>query len=274
MKTIYSIGETAKTHGISKQTLIYYDRINLLKPHHSDPKTGYRYYSMEEFATLDVILLLKEIGVPLNQIKDYLDHRDINSSIALFQTQEQRLEQKIRALKQLQDKIKNKLLVFSDYEQSDYEEDIVFMRKHPPLHIIEMEIDEPGELPQLDIAMKKLMQYMRKKRYVFNYQVGTTVKKSALDQGEYQYNQTIFTIVDKPLKDPYYRLIEEASYTEIYFKGNYDSFEEPYEKLLNYIKTHKLTIIGPAYELNISDMFSVRDRNEYITEIRIPVMKK
>ncbi|MEG0095826.1 MAG: MerR family transcriptional regulator [Erysipelotrichaceae bacterium] len=271
MLVIYSIGETAKIHGISKQTLIYYDRIGILKPHHYDPNNGYRYYTMEEFATLDVILLLKEIGVPLNQIKTYLLHRNIKESIALFKKQEEQLDKKIKSLKQIQTKVKNKLLVFQDYKESNDKENLVFLSKHPQLHTIEMSMEEPGNLAQLDIAIKKLMQYMKKKNYIFNYQVGTTIKESFLKEAKFFCNQTIFTFVDKPLKDPYYHRIEAATYATIYFKGTYEQFKEPYQKLFDYIKQHDYKIIGPSYELNISDLYSVIDSNEYITEIRIPI---
>lgn len=273
MNTIYSIGETAKIHGISKQTLIYYDKIDLLKPHSYDPNNNYRYYTMEEFATLDIILLLKEIGVPLAQIKDYLKNRNIVSSIALFKQQEQRLEKRIRILKHLQAKIKNKLIVFQDYEESAYEEDIVFIKDHPAYHVIEMEIKDPGGIPELEIAMKKLMQYMRDKNYIFNYQVGTTIQYERLMNRLFYENQTILTFVDKPLKDIHYKHINSATYVTIYFKGNYNSFHKPYEQLFRYINEHHYEIIGPSYELNITDLYSVHDNNEYITEIRIPIKK-
>ncbi|MEG0958025.1 MAG: MerR family transcriptional regulator [Erysipelotrichaceae bacterium] len=274
MLTNYSIGETAMIHGISKQTLIYYDQISLLKPHHYDPYNHYRYYTMEEFATLDIILLLKEIGVPLNQIKSYLNHRNVKQSIDLFKQQEAKLEKKIRSLKHLQAKINNKLRVFQDYNESSQEVDVVFLRHQPLQHIIEMKLDAPGDLSQLDIATKKLMQYMKKKNYIFNYQIGTTIDETELKNGEYYHNQTLFTLVNKPLKDPYYRTILPVTYATIYFKGNYEHFKVPYIKLLTFINQHDYEIIGPAYELNISDLYSVSDDNEYITEIRIPIKIK
>ena len=59
MQSVFTIGETAKIHHISKQTLIFYDKKGLLKPAYVDKNNGYRYYSLEEFAALDVILFLK-----------------------------------------------------------------------------------------------------------------------------------------------------------------------------------------------------------------------
>jgi len=65
------IGEMAKIHNISTQTLRYYDSIGLLKPRHKDEENGYRYYDIEQFAQLDSILFLKKLGMPLKDIKKY-----------------------------------------------------------------------------------------------------------------------------------------------------------------------------------------------------------
>ncbi len=62
----------ASLHGLSRQTLILYDKNDLFKPVKVE-KNGYRYYSVEQIPRLRLICLLKEIGVPLAQIKEYLD---------------------------------------------------------------------------------------------------------------------------------------------------------------------------------------------------------
>ena len=42
MKDMFSIGELASYQNISKQTLIYYDKIGLFKPAYVDPDNKYR----------------------------------------------------------------------------------------------------------------------------------------------------------------------------------------------------------------------------------------
>lgn len=48
MKNLFSIGEVSKYQNISKQTLIYYDKIGLFRPAYVDPDNGYRYYSPKQ----------------------------------------------------------------------------------------------------------------------------------------------------------------------------------------------------------------------------------
>ena len=58
------VSEMAALHGVSRQTLILYDRNGLLKPEHVGAN-GYRYYSIDQVPRLRLICLLKEMGVPL-----------------------------------------------------------------------------------------------------------------------------------------------------------------------------------------------------------------
>jgi DNA-binding transcriptional MerR regulator len=54
------------------KTLRYYDEIGLLKPIEIDRFTGYRYYSASQLSRLNRILLLKDLGLSLDQIRRLL----------------------------------------------------------------------------------------------------------------------------------------------------------------------------------------------------------
>ncbi len=58
MKNLFSIGEVAKQQNISRQTLIFYDKIGLFRPAYVDPATGYRYYSVGQLDYLDTICII------------------------------------------------------------------------------------------------------------------------------------------------------------------------------------------------------------------------
>lgn len=51
MSTYISISEMAKLHGITRQTLIHYDSIDLFKPAKVDTN-GYRYYCKHQIPYL------------------------------------------------------------------------------------------------------------------------------------------------------------------------------------------------------------------------------
>ena len=68
------IGEFAKLGQVSIATLRYYDQWDLLKPNMHDPETGYRYYSLDQLPRLNRIVVLKELGFPLEQIALLLEN--------------------------------------------------------------------------------------------------------------------------------------------------------------------------------------------------------
>lgn len=70
MSLPYRIGEFAELSGISVKTLRFYDEIGLLHPAGVDPRTRYRFYLPQQLQELASILALKDIGVPLAQIRN------------------------------------------------------------------------------------------------------------------------------------------------------------------------------------------------------------
>lgn len=69
MSAQYRIGEFAALSGISAKTLRFYDEIGLLRPASIDPRTRYRFYVPQQLAELASILALKEMGVPLAEVR-------------------------------------------------------------------------------------------------------------------------------------------------------------------------------------------------------------
>ena len=62
MKNLFSIGEIAKLQNISRQTLLFYDKIGLFCPAYTDPDNGYRYYSSSQLDYLDTICIMKKLA--------------------------------------------------------------------------------------------------------------------------------------------------------------------------------------------------------------------
>lgn len=57
---LFTIGQFAALHEINKKTLMWYDEIGLLKPA-CIKENGYRYYSYQQSAALETILMLREL---------------------------------------------------------------------------------------------------------------------------------------------------------------------------------------------------------------------
>lgn len=72
MTTLVPIGVFAHATRLSVRALRHYDRLGLLVPARIDPGTGYRRYSLEQFARAGLIRRLRELEVPLAEIAEIL----------------------------------------------------------------------------------------------------------------------------------------------------------------------------------------------------------
>lgn len=79
-----SISEVAALTGVSQRTLHYYDEIDLLPPT-STSEAGYRFYDDAALERLQHILLFKELGFPLKDIRRLLDDPHFDRITALEQ---------------------------------------------------------------------------------------------------------------------------------------------------------------------------------------------
>lgn len=76
MENLLSIGEVAKIRNVNVQSLRYYEKLGILIPAYINPDTGYRYYSLEQIMILDTIILCIDLGIPLKDLKNYVDGDD------------------------------------------------------------------------------------------------------------------------------------------------------------------------------------------------------
>jgi DNA-binding transcriptional MerR regulator len=67
---MFRIGDFSRIARVSARLLRFYEEIGLFTPAHADPQTGYRYYTVAQLAPLNRILVLRDLGFNLDQIRD------------------------------------------------------------------------------------------------------------------------------------------------------------------------------------------------------------
>ena len=92
-----TIGEFATITRLSRKALRHYHDLGVLAPADVDPATGYRFYDTSQVSTAQVIRRLRDLGMPLDQIRAVLAAPDVgtrNKEIAAHLARmEQQLEQ-------------------------------------------------------------------------------------------------------------------------------------------------------------------------------------
>ena len=104
----FSTGEFAKLCNVNKKTLFHYDEIGLFKPE-IVKENGYRYYSIYQLEIFDMIYTLRDLGVPLKEIKSFMDKRNPNSVVELFEYKTNEIENEIKLLRRKQEIMSNKM---------------------------------------------------------------------------------------------------------------------------------------------------------------------
>jgi DNA-binding transcriptional MerR regulator/effector-binding domain-containing protein len=66
---MFKIGDFSRLARVTIRTLHHYDETGLLQPAHVDMQTGYRYYTAEQLLSLQRILLLRDLGFSLDDIR-------------------------------------------------------------------------------------------------------------------------------------------------------------------------------------------------------------
>ena len=102
-KKYLKIHEFAALCHTSKDTLLHYEKKDLLKPAFV-AENGYRHYAVEQFFRYDLITVLKDTGSTLEDIKTYLENSPdnmvqiIRDRIMLLQKEQENLSRKIAML--------------------------------------------------------------------------------------------------------------------------------------------------------------------------------
>jgi DNA-binding transcriptional MerR regulator len=94
----YTIGRLAEAFGLSRSTLLYYDRIGLLRPINRS-HGNYRLYSATDFERLRRICTYREVGIPLKEIAELIDQRGDSATESVLEKHLQSLEREIESLR-------------------------------------------------------------------------------------------------------------------------------------------------------------------------------
>ena len=272
MNDLFSIGELSKFQNISKQTLIYYDKIGLFKPDYVDKTTGYRYYSAEQIDYLDTILIMKKIGFSLNKIKEHMKNYNIDNSLSLLRGQLEVIESQIKELTL----IKNRLNVRCEQMEKAYCESDNCPRLEivPEQHILYYDIDSPYDAKNTSIATKHCYAQALEDNLPVFFQCGVSIPLKHIVSGRFDDATTAFLMTDFVENTDNIKTLPQGLAVSIYHFGNYNSMNESFAKLLNFCKENKLTIISDAYEFCINDYITSRYEDEYITKIMFYVEQK
>ncbi len=270
MENLYSIGQMAKMFQLPIKTLRYYDEIDLFNPQYLNEKTGYRYYTADQFEHISTIIFLKILGMPLKKIKNHLENPDIDDFLALLKEQKQQTERKIIELEEIKKKFQIRIGAIEEAKNIKQFNEVI-IRTLPKRRIVLLK--EPFFLnSRIELLLKKLEAKINLTLPVI---IGNVVLRMAKEKIEQQcfdeYNAVGMILETIKIKPSLVEVIDSGTFACIWFKGSHQQAHIYYQRLLNYISRHNYRIIGDSIERTISNEFITKDRKYHITEIEIPI---
>ena len=184
LKNLISISEMAELYGLTRQTLIYYDEIDLFKPVQV-ADNGYRYYSRRQIPYLREICFLKSVGIGLKEIVAHFQGRCPQKEMALLQKQKEKILRQITRLHKQRDAINQRISIYEDAVDADaiYMEE-PFIRPIVARKAIFKEYIQPINKENLHLTLMALWKEVFKKEMVPSSGFGSIIKKCSVLKGD------------------------------------------------------------------------------------------
>ena len=252
-KNYLTTAEFAKLCRTTKDTLFLYDRMNILKPKHVS-ENSYRYYEPAQFFDFELIMLTKQTGSTLKEIRGYLVKNDITGFLDMFKTRQGRLEEQIEQLMQMKRAMESIITAndeglagpFGIPELVDMDEEYLIAT---PLR---------QENDTLDNFVNNLFDH-----YVFCEPIPEVIKHptgsillkesflSGSNQESFLYSRCMTRIESERL------IVKPAGrYVRIFLRGKDMEEEDIFKSVRQFIADSALTVCGNVYELDLITYFT------------------
>ena len=264
----YSTKEFAELFNVSKHTLFFYEKIGLFMPAGRD-NNRYRYYTASQIMIFDIILTLKTIGIPLENIMDYISSESPERLISIFQVEKKKIDRKISELKH----IRSSLSIQTDLLIDSYNKDEGFTEIRYFLKTNILETANTSISPDVDNEEKWSQLYSSlaessSKSDMLNQ--GSRILLSDIINGRFSRVNSIFIKKDGNTDSE----IPEGLYGVIYTRKDYEDFDSVYKSLLEMMEKEDYKPVSDAYEEYVIPDIPKKNNWSSITRIRIKAEKR
>ena len=269
MESRVSIGEFAAAVHLSVKTLRHYHEVGLLEPSEVDPGSGYRYYSYEQIPAAQVIRRLRNLDMPVVELKAVLAAPDPDSRHQLISAHLGRLEMQLAetqaAVGELQD-----LLGRTQTEQMVEHRTVA---PTPALAIHDV-VDREDVLAWWHGALGELRATVTAQRL---RQAGSPGGLYSTEIFEHDRGAaTVFVPVEgaaRPIGRATPVVVPGAEIAVIHHRGSLANIDLSYGDLGSYVMKHEINVDGPLRENYLRGFLDTDADDTWDTEIGWPIFR-
>ena len=269
---LLSSGEFARMCNVSRELLIHYDKIGLLKPKEVKDN-GYRYYSLRQLYLFDAIRFFADTGMSTAEIKDYLENRSSDTFLEKAAASIEKMERQ-RELLDARIGMMEKMRYLTQRALS-------FPKGKPRLSFWDetwyLSTDIARERTQRAYAdaVSEHSDYCRNVAGVSKFPLGRIVDVPDPHDSSRFYYTKLLTWIDEPKHPERYedRLVRKprGTYAVLLHQGGTRGIGASYGKLLEFLDDEGLTPKDPIVEIDMHSYLTSNRTDDYLLHISVLV---
>ena len=270
----YTAGELAGLFGIPKQTMLYYDKMGILKPEFV-AKNGYRYYATNQYLTLEIILFLRKLDVSVPDISHFLQNKSQAEIVKLLSKKEQEYHLQIQKINLLLQSLDNYRKSLVKIQTLPLNQCLLGNLKKERLYFTPIPADKRGSFFAISARAHHVKEAFS---HCFFKEKPTGWVISQDDFFNKRFNQSCAIVTESgpsesSLPSNYVR--PAGLYVSIYIKGAYFSHAEDALKMIKeFLERNHLMPDGDLFIFPIISYWATDDPDEYINFLSIKVIPK
>jgi DNA-binding transcriptional MerR regulator/effector-binding domain-containing protein len=264
-----TVGEFSRMTHLSVKTLRHYHQVGLLEPAQVNPETGYRYYSQEQVPQAQVIRRLRDLEMPVPEVKAVLAAPDVSTRNAVIASHLDSLESELGRIHAAVGSLRSIL----ESPQSEVEIEHRTTAPVPAMAVGEV-IDREDALAWWQGALGELRGVIRAQGLEVLGPSGGLYASELFQHGRGQ--ATVFVPVQGDHRavgrvTPF--VVPGAELAVLTHRGSLDDIDVSYGRLGSYVTTHEISIKGPLREYYRVDADDVGDPRQWVTEVCWPIFR-
>lgn len=268
---MFRIGEFSKMGKTTVKTLRYYDEVGLLKPEATDRMTGYRFYTTGQLFRLHQIQSLRQCGLSIEEIG--LVMKGVQPRLIL----ERRRAEMEAVLAETGEQLSRLNFLLQKKQEDDFMNFSATIKDLPGYTVYSKRMTVPNfnayftEIPA--IGAKVMEKYPDLKCTVPEY--------CFIEDLDPEYRETDIHVefcesveeMKPDFDDIHFKKIDPVTVVSVMCKGPYEGIAEAYAFAFQWMEKNGCTASGAPRESYIDGIWNKENKEDWLTEIQIPILK-
>ncbi|GHU43400.1 multidrug-efflux transporter 2 regulator [Clostridia bacterium] len=258
---LLTIKEFSNFTRVPESMLRYYDKIGLFSPMFRG-NNNYRYYAYPQIITLNQILKLSSLKVPLGQIEPRTSRRTPKSTLKLLERQEEYLTDELNRITDSLAVIRLSKRLLK--ESLSVDESVIVIQKMEQLSITFAPEAASVDSSAFYLTFKEACDWFCENGVNLCYPIGGYYENFSSFLSNSACPKRFFSLAPTRLD-----LWPAGSYAVGYTRGYYGEMGELPERLLAYKLENDLNYKGGVYVLYVQDEVSIANPEHYLAQVMV-----